>query len=242
MKQLHMTLQGKGGVGKSLVAAFLAQHFQSCAQKLVCIDTDPVNATLLGYDAFETIRLDLLDENDNVNARGFDELIEIVMSAEDDTKFVVDNGASSFIPLICWMVENDVVHFLQEADVEIILHSVITGGQALVDTMKGLDNLLKNFPQCAVVVWKNDFYGTTDYKGKSFEESTIFLNHQDHIQALISIPLRRKETFEFDLNQILEKKVTFFQAINDSTLNIMARQRLRMIWRDLNAQITAANF
>ena len=241
MKQLHLTLQGKGGVGKSFVAALLAQHFQDRGANLTCIDTDPVNATFLGYEAFNTQRLELLDDSENVNARGFDELIEIVMSAEDDSVFVIDNGASSFIPLVSWLVENDVINFLKEADVEVIFHSVITGGQALVDTTTGLDKLLTNFPDSEVVVWKNEFFGKTEHKGKTFEQSRLFENHQDHIRALIAIPLRRKETFAFDLNQILEKKMTFAEAANDPSLNIMARQRLTMIWRDLNAQITAAN-
>ena len=39
---IHITLQGKGGVGKTLVSNLLAQHQISKKTKLVCIDTDPV--------------------------------------------------------------------------------------------------------------------------------------------------------------------------------------------------------
>ena len=38
---IHFTLQGKGGVGKTLVSNLLAQHQISKKTKLVCIDTDP---------------------------------------------------------------------------------------------------------------------------------------------------------------------------------------------------------
>ena len=45
MANIHMVLQGKGGVGKSFIAAVLAQFKASKGQKPLCIDTDPINAT-----------------------------------------------------------------------------------------------------------------------------------------------------------------------------------------------------
>jgi CO dehydrogenase nickel-insertion accessory protein CooC1 len=44
-----MSLQGKGGVGKSLVAAILSQYLASRGQDVHGIDTDPVNHTLSEY-------------------------------------------------------------------------------------------------------------------------------------------------------------------------------------------------
>ena len=38
---IHFTLQGKGGVGKSLVASILAQYFRHRGAEIHCIDTDP---------------------------------------------------------------------------------------------------------------------------------------------------------------------------------------------------------
>src|SRR5579859_3467685 len=42
---IHLTLQGKGGVGKSLVASILAQYFRHHGREIRCIDSDPVNQT-----------------------------------------------------------------------------------------------------------------------------------------------------------------------------------------------------
>ena len=42
---IHMSLQGKGGVGKSLVAAILSQYLASRGQDVA----DPVNHTLSEY-------------------------------------------------------------------------------------------------------------------------------------------------------------------------------------------------
>lgn len=49
MAKIHMVLQGKGGVGKSFIASTLAQHKLAKGKKLLCIDTDPVNATFNGF-------------------------------------------------------------------------------------------------------------------------------------------------------------------------------------------------
>jgi type IV secretory pathway VirB10-like protein len=41
---VHLTLQGKGGVGKSLVASILAQYFRHHGKELHCIDSDLIEA------------------------------------------------------------------------------------------------------------------------------------------------------------------------------------------------------
>ena len=71
---IHMSLQGKGGVGKSLIASILAQYLQSRNQRIECIDTDPVNRTFSQYKAVNASRLELL-RNGNVDPRGFDALV-----------------------------------------------------------------------------------------------------------------------------------------------------------------------
>src|SRR6266545_6675042 len=62
---VHLSLQGKGGVGKSLVASLLAQYFRHRKGMTVrCIDADPVNQTLTQYKELGAERLDLLREGD----------------------------------------------------------------------------------------------------------------------------------------------------------------------------------
>ena len=126
--QVHLILQGKGGVGKSLIAAILAQYFQHKAGQVQPFDTDPVNDTLSQYAAFATTRVDILDARNHINARAFDGLIEAVLL--NDQVCVIDNGASTFVPLMAYMVENRVVELLEQAGKHVYIHSVVTGGQA----------------------------------------------------------------------------------------------------------------
>ena len=91
MAKIHMVLQGKGGVGKSMIAATLAQYKAGKGTKPLCIDTDPVNATFEGYKALNVRRLNIM-EGDEINTRNFDALVEMIASAEGDV--IIDNGAS----------------------------------------------------------------------------------------------------------------------------------------------------
>ena len=92
---IHLSLQGKGGVGKSLVASILAQYFKYKGRVIQCIDTDPVNRTFSQYKALNASRLELLREG-NIDPRGFDTLMERLLTEEGT--FIVDNGASTFLP------------------------------------------------------------------------------------------------------------------------------------------------
>src|SRR5688572_24328409 len=107
---IHLSLQGKGGVGKSLTASILAQYLICRGMSVRCVDTDPVNRTLSQYQGLEVQSLKLLRDG-GIDQRGFDSLIETIMTTE--ATFVVDNGASTFIPLWNYILENNIPLFLK---------------------------------------------------------------------------------------------------------------------------------
>lgn len=49
MATIHFVLQGKGGVGKSMVAVFLYQSLKALGHEVMAFDSDPVNTTLTGF-------------------------------------------------------------------------------------------------------------------------------------------------------------------------------------------------
>jgi hypothetical protein len=124
-RKVHSILQGKGGVGKSFVASLLAQHYQVNADgNVVCVDTDPVNATFSGYVAFRTRRVELLD-NGVVDSGRFDGLMMSIV--EENADVIVDNGASCFIPLTKYLFESDALGVIGDTGRQVILHTVLTG-------------------------------------------------------------------------------------------------------------------
>ncbi|CAA7619344.1 conjugal transfer protein TraL [Magnetospirillum sp. UT-4] len=241
--QVDFILQGKGGVGKSLIAALLAQHYVARGiTPLLAIDTDPVNATFAGYKAFGATTLNIMDDAD-INPRAFDELIErILTEGEAGTPAaIVDNGASTFVPLCSYMLQNGVVGLLAEAGHTVRIHTVITGGQALMDTMQGFVSLAGNIADVGLVVWINEFFGKPVHNGKRFEESKAYKDHAGRIQGMVTIPEVKKETFGRDMMKLLDRRATFAEADASSDFGVMERQRLRMIWRNLDGQMARAN-
>src|SRR6201985_53831 len=134
---IHLTLQGKGGVGKSLVASVLAQYLREKGKEVRCIDTDPVNRTFAQYSALGADRLNLRDEHNRIEQRAFDSLIERFLT-EDGATFVVDNGASTFLPLWHYLLENNAFDYLRQNGRKGYVDTVINRGPALLTTRTGL--------------------------------------------------------------------------------------------------------
>src|SRR6202040_2798344 len=99
---VHIALQGKGGVGKSLVSAILSQYLSSKGQDVLGIDADPVNQTLAEYRGLAVRKLNLLKEG-SVDQCEFDLLMERFLT--ESGTFIVDTGASTFIPLWHYILE-----------------------------------------------------------------------------------------------------------------------------------------
>ncbi|MBJ15931.1 MAG: conjugal transfer protein TraL [Legionellaceae bacterium] len=238
MAKIHITMQGKGGVGKSFVSATTAQYKHHKEQAPLCIDTDPINATFHGFKALNVERLDIM-EGDEINPRHFDALIEKIAAADQD--IIIDNGASSFVPLSHYIISNQVPALLQSMGHELIVHSVITGGQALFDTITGFIHLVNQLPEdIRFVVWLNPYWGRIEHEGKPFEQLKVFKENKDRVAALINIPDLKEETFGRDLTDMLQQKMTFNEAINSPERNIMTKQRLKLIRDQLFGQIDNA--
>ena len=240
MALVNMTLQGKGGVGKSYVAANLAQFYLRQGKAPLCVDTDPVNKTFAGYKAFGVESLRLGETADEVNPRNFDALIELIATTPEDAVVVVDNGASTFLPLVAYMVENDVPAFLKAEGHTIRLHSVVTGGQALEDTVLGLEHILSYFPDAEIVVWLNEFFGRIEKGGKTFEKFQIYKECADRLTALVHLPQLRKETFGADIEAMLKARLTYDEAVGSPEFGLMARQRLKSVSRTVFSEMERA--
>ncbi|KAI5911943.1 conjugal transfer protein TraL [Azoarcus sp. PA01] len=235
MAKIHMVLQGKGGVGKSMISAVIAQYKAGKGQKPICIDTDPVNATFEGYKALDVRRLNIL-EGDEINTRNFDILVEQIATAEVDV--IVDNGASSFVPLSHYLISNQVPALLRDMGHELVVHTVITGGQALQDTVSGFAQLASQFPaECLFVAWLNPYWGAIEHEGKGFEQMKAYITNKDRVSAIIQIPSLKEETYGRDFTEMLQARLTFDEALAMSSLTIMTRQRLKIVKGQLFAQL-----
>ena len=238
MATVHMIQQGKGGVGKSMIAAMLYQALKQLGKEVAAFDTDPVNATLAGFKEFPVTRLDILRQGD-IDPREFDSLINTIAELPAGTHAVVDNGASSFLALNSYINENSIISILEDGGHSVFFHSVITGGQAIGDTVLGLRSLALGFPATPIVVWLNPYFGEIVMDGMSFEEFKVYQEFKNQFHAIITIPQGNKATIGKDLETMFAKRLSFKNAI-ESSQSIVVRSRLQRYRNELVEAVTSA--
>src|SRR5438552_17493097 len=110
---IHLILQGKGGVGKSRVASWLAEFLISRGRQVRCIDGDPVNRSLSQYKALGAENLDLVNEDGLIQRWLYDLQVEHFLTSEN--AFVVDRAATPFLPFWTYIVESALIRVPREA-------------------------------------------------------------------------------------------------------------------------------
>ena len=233
---IHLSLQGKGGVGKSLVASVLAQYFRARGADVKAVDTDPVNHTLAQYQQLDVQCLELLRDG-GIDQRGFDVLMERLLT--ESGTFVVDSGAATFKPLWFYMLENHVLDSLRKAGRRLVVHSVVTGGQALADTVSGFSQVAQTSDDRNVVVWLNEYFGLVRQDGVAFPEMAAYKKNEQRVLGTVTILKRNQDTFGRDIEEMIAKKMTFEEGLRNGSFSIMAKQRLKIVRDSLFEQLDA---
>jgi hypothetical protein len=231
---VHVVLQAKGGVGKSFVAAILAQYL--CRQRAVrCFDTDPGNATLAQYKALAAEHIGDLIRGGVISQKRFDPLIEKLLNGDGTS--IVDTGASTFLPFWNYVLENEILSLLDSQGRQVYIHCVVTGGQAMTDTLNGLDRLAQTTNQRALIIWLNEFFGEVREGNRSFEHFKLVQDLAPKLVGSVVIRKRNADTFEDDVQQMLRARLTFEEAIAAEDFSLVSKQRLQIVRRELFEQL-----
>jgi hypothetical protein len=232
---VHVVLQAKGGVGKSYVAAIVAQYYRTHDWTVRCFDTDPGNATLAQYKALDVEHISELIQGGVINQKRFDPLIEGLLNR--DGASIVDTGASTFLPFWNYVLENEVLPLLEKQGRQVYLHCVVTGGQAMTDTLNGLDRLAQTTTQKAIIVWLNEFFGEVREGSRPFEQFKLVQALAPKLVGSVLIRKRNPDTFEDDVQQMLRSRLTFDEAIDSEGFSLVSKQRLQIVRRELFEQL-----
>jgi hypothetical protein len=237
---VHLVLQGKGGIGKSVVASWLTEFLTTRGQKVCAIDADPVNRSLGQFKALAVEKLDLINRNGVIERSRFDSLVD--RFATEGTVFVVDSGATAFLPLWTYIVEADMIRVLREAGLSVYVHVPISGGEMLNDTLLGFNTLAMSATEKSLVVWINEYFGPISRDGKAFEQMQVYLENEAKVLMSVGIPQRSPDTFGETIRRMREKKLTFQEAIDSPEFMLVQRSRLHIVRRDLFEQLECAAF
>ena len=169
---IHLTLQGKGGVGKSLIASVLAQYFLRKGVAVRCVDTDPVNRALAQYSALGADWLSLRDEHNRIDQRAFDGLMERFLT-EDGATFVVDNGASTFLPLWHYLLENNGLEYLRQQGEGLCAYRDY-GWPSPARYPEWVQRTGTDTQERNIIVWVNEYFGRVEAEGKRFSDMAAY--------------------------------------------------------------------
>ena len=235
MKKAHFVLQKKGGLGKSVTACWLAQYLLNEGETLAVIDTDPSNATLSSFKALNGQHIRLMEGTVLKEAK-FDLLMNRVL--EEDSSFLIDCGASSFIPLNNYMIENRVVEMIVESGKDVYVHIVIAGETHLMDTLSGFAEMVEQLPeQAKIIVWLNEFFGEIKEDGRSFEEMNIYLENESRVHGIVRVPKQNPATFGVDIEKMLKAKLTFDEVRQSPDFFVMNKSRLSRVQQEIYHQL-----
>jgi len=224
MKDFHCVVGNKGGVGKSVVASWLLQYAIDQGIDALGIECDPSNRTLSCYEDLRVTRVELIDSEQQIDARCFDALVDTLL--EDQEAFVVmDNGQASFAPLTRYMYECGAFRMLRDAGRACYVHTIVTGGQLGRSTLIGLkDTLEAAKDEALVVVWLNEHFGSVDMNAYT---SVV---EASGASVLGPVQLHRwSRIFEDDVQDMLRAFVTFDGAMKSPDFFLMTKQRLKMV-------------
>ena len=230
--RVHWVMQGKGGVGKSRVAAtlleFLTERNNSNALGL---DTDPNNRSLSDIKNLDVVFLNIMPDSDTVDIAKFDDLLMFMMQNEraKGKDLAIDVGATTYQPLYSYLIKNDVFNLL--SDFEHFVHIPIAiGAEAEADCILQLDSMLNTFGDTPTyVVWENHFFTTkTDH---DIEKLEAYQKNKEKIFAVVKMT-KRDILFESALEKMTKNKQIFADVNMDPEYNILEKSRLHKIKTD----------
>jgi hypothetical protein len=227
--KVHFVGGEKGGVGKSLVARLLAQHFIDRQIPFVGYDTDRSHGALLrfyaGYaspalvDRFETL----------------DPIIESAVE-QPGRRVLVDLAAQTHEPLQRWIDESGVLDMADISGLALHYWHVMDSGRDSVDL---LERLLNRFgPRLRHVIVCNELRGD-DFS--LLEHSGL----RERAQGMGAQLLRIKRLHEGTMQKIDARNASFWSAAHVTGsegpgLGLLERQRLKMWLSHAHAQVALA--
>ncbi|MTW11784.1 hypothetical protein GM658_14355 [Pseudoduganella eburnea] len=238
---VHFVLQGKGGIGKTYVSTILAQWLQAKSETpLRCYDTDQENTTFSRYKALDVKHVPVMTESRTIDPKRFDALMIDIL--EEDGNCVIDNGANTFSPLMAYLIENDCFNLLEESGRKVYIHTIVGGGDTLHDTAMGFVTTAKS-TQVPLVLWENEHFGLLQSaSGKSFLESQTYSDNSQRVRGRVVLSARNADTFGADVKKMNTGRLTVDEVKASDKFNVMEKQRIKVVFRDLFEQLDLVNW
>jgi hypothetical protein len=171
----------------------------------------------------------------NIDPKRFDALMIDLL--EEDGNCVIDNGANTFSPLMGYLLENDCFDLLKESGRKVYIHSIVGGGDTLHDTAMGFVSTAKS-TDVPLVLWENEHFGLLQSAaGKVFTESQTYSDNAARVCGKVVLAQRNADTFGADIKKMNIARMTANEVRESEKFNVMEKQRIKVVFRDLFEQL-----
>jgi hypothetical protein len=192
--------------------------------------------TFSHYKALNVQHFNISDEKLKVDTRKFDALINHIAAFEGDC--VIDTGASSFLPLMHYLHENKMIDLLESTGRRVVIHTPLVGGQAMDETIRGLQTILEFF-SVPVVVWVNEYFGKVQKDGVGFMETSLYKDAKKRFLGVVFLQELTAETSGQDVANMTKKYLTFDEVLNAPETDLATRHRLGIVRKNIFDQLDA---
>ncbi|WP_349740779.1 mobilization protein [Roseateles cavernae] len=226
--KIHLIGGEKGGVGKSLLARVLAQHFIDQQLPFIGFDTDRSHGALLRFygDYASPVLVDRYEMLDHIIERAVE---------QPGTRVLVDLAAQTHEPLVTWMDDSGVLDMADISGFSLNYWHVMDAGRDSVDL---LARLLDRFGQrLRYVLVRNQLRGN-DFS--QLEKS----GQLERAQGLGATVIDIKHLQDAVVQKIDARNASFWAAKNGGadgpSLGLMERQRLKLWLHHAYAELARA--
>jgi hypothetical protein len=89
-----------------------------------------------------------------------------------------------------------------------------------------------------LVLWENEHFGQLkSASGKAFTESQTYADHAARVIGRVVLAQRNADTFGADLKKMNIARMTANEVKESDKFNVMEKQRIKVVFRDLFAQL-----
>lgn len=138
-----------------------------------------------------------------------------------------------------YLVEHDIADLIEDGGKRAVVHTILTGGPAMLDTGKALAAVVEQFPASVeLVVWMNEFFGPiVTEAGEGVERTPLHQQSHARISGLVRLERLNPDTSGRNLRDMLSRQITFAEADESADFRIVARRRPRQVWQPIRDQI-----
>ena len=218
MSYIHFIGGEKGGVGKSLVARVLAQHFIDQSVPFLGFDTDKSHGALLRFYADFAVPA-VLDQHDSL-----DQIIEYAVE-DPQRRILVDLAAQTQQSLATWLDDSDVLGVAEEHGLTLTWWHVMDAGRDSVDLLRQWLDQFGGRLKLVLVLneIRGDRFDILDASGE-----------RERAEALGASVIALRRLPDTTMQKIDQQSSSFWAAVNHpdrsvTGLGMLERQRVK-VW------------